>query len=185
MEPSHPVLDDAAKRELLSLARSTLAEYLASATIPEFHDVHPELLKRSGAFVSLHNGDELRGCIGLLSDEAALVRTVQRCVLSAALEDTRFHPVTSAEMPDLKIEVSVLSPLRRIKDVQLVEVGKHGLAIALGGRRGLLLPQVAAKYDWDRETFLAQTCRKSGLPPTAWREPNAVIEIFEAQVFSE
>jgi AmmeMemoRadiSam system protein A len=146
---------------------------------------HPELLRRGGAFVSLHNGEDLRGCIGILSSDGELYRTVQRCVLSAALEDTRFHPVTLAEIDDLKIEISVLSEFQRISDPQLIEVGRHGLLISLGGARGLLLPQVAAKHRWERETFLDQTCRKAGLPAQAWQQPHAMIQIFEAQVFSE
>jgi AmmeMemoRadiSam system protein A len=180
-----PILDESAQRELLALARATLEGYVKTGRVPEYRTEHPELARRSGAFVSLHNGEDLRGCIGILSSDGELYRTVQRCVISAALEDSRFHPVSEEEIGELKIEISVLSALERIADVQLIEVGKHGLMISLGGLRGLLLPQVASKYDWDRETFLAQTCRKAGLPTNAWRQPNAVIQIFEAQVFSE
>lgn len=185
MDTSLPVLDESAQRELLALARATLESYFTAGQAPEYRAEHPELLRRSGAFVSLHNGEDLRGCIGLLSAEGELYRTVQRCALSAALEDSRFNPVTQKEIADLKIEISVLSVPQRITDVHLIEVGKHGLIISLGGLRGLLLPQVATKYNWDRETFLAQTCRKAGLPANAWRQPNAAIHIFEAQVFSD
>jgi uncharacterized protein len=180
-----PILDEAAKKELLALARATLSSYFETGRAPEYLAENPELVRLSGAFVSLHNGEDLRGCIGILSADVELYRTVQRCVLSAALEDTRFHPVSGEEVGDLKIEISVLSALERVADVQLIDPGRHGLMISLGGSRGLLLPQVASKYGWDRETFLAQTCRKAGLPAHAWREPNAVIQIFEAQVFSE
>ncbi len=180
-----PKLDEPAQKELLALTRATLESYFATGRIPENQPLRPELSVRSGAFVSLHRGEELRGCIGYLSDEGELYRTVQRCALGAALEDTRFDPVTIAEIGDLKIEISVLSPAQRITDVDLIEVGRHGLIISLGGFRGLLLPQVASKYNWDRDTFLAQTCRKAGLPAHAWRQPNTVIQIFEAQVFSE
>ncbi len=185
MEPTAQILGEAAQKELLALTRSTLASYFATGRVPEYHAQHPELLQRSGAFVSLHNGEELRGCIGLLSNEGELYRTVQRCALSAALEDSRFKPVTPEEVADLKIEISVLSTFRRVTDVSLIEVGKHGLIISQGGFRGLLLPQVATKYSWDRETFLSQTCRKAGLPANAWCQPQVVIQIFEAQVFSE
>lgn len=180
-----PILDEFAQKELLALARATLEGYLKTGRIREYVTEHPELVKRSGAFVSLHNGEDLRGCIGILSSDGELYRTVQRCVLSAALEDSRFHQVTEEEIGDLTIEISVLSALERITDVQVIEMGRHGLMISLGGSRGLLLPQVASKYNWDRETFLAQTCRKAGLPANAWRQPNVVIQIFEAQVFSE
>jgi hypothetical protein len=185
MDKSTPVLDESARKELLALARKTLENYFATGRIAECQATHAELLKRCGAFVSLHKGEELRGCIGLLSNEVELYRTVQRCALSAALEDSRFAPVTPGEIAGLKIEISVLSPLQRITDVRTIEVGRHGLLISLGGLRGLLLPQVATQYNWDRETFLAQTCRKAGLPTYAWRQPNVVIQVFEAQVFSE
>jgi AmmeMemoRadiSam system protein A len=185
MVTSVPALDESAQRELLVISRATLVEYFQNCRIPELIVEHEDLLRGGGAFVSLHNGLDLRGCIGILSSEAELYRTVQRCVLSAAFEDARFPPVKPAEVPDLKIEISVLSEFRRITDPRLVEVGRHGLLISLGGTRGLLLPQVATQQGWDRETFLAQTCRKAGLPAQAWRQPQTVIQIFEAQIFSE
>jgi AmmeMemoRadiSam system protein A len=185
MDPSRPILEEAACQELLALARSALESYLATGQVPAYQPGNPELRKGGAAFVSLHNGEELRGCIGLLSDEGELYRTVQRCALSAATEDMRFHPVTLDEVPSLCIEISVLSEPQRITDVQLIEVGRHGIIIARGSQRGLLLPQVASKYNWDRPTFLSQTCRKAGLSANAWSKPDTVIQIFEAQVFSE
>ncbi len=179
------ILDESARRELLALTRVTLEGYFELGRMPEYHPEHPDLLQHAGAFVTLHNGDELRGCIGILSSESELYRTAQRCALSAALEDNRFPPVSQEEVAGLTIEISVLSPFQVITDANLIEVGRHGLMISLGRARGLLLPQVAAKYDWDREAFLVQTCRKAGLPAHAWRQPEARIEIFEAQVFSE
>ncbi len=179
------MLDDSARRELLALTRVTLESYFKMGRLPEYRPEHPGLLQRAGAFVTLHNGDELRGCIGILSSEDELYRTTQRCALSAALEDNRFQPVSQEEVAGLTIEISVLSPFQVITDTDLIEVGRHGLMISFGGARGLLLPQVAAKYHWDREAFLIQTCRKAGLPADAWRRPRARIEIFEAQVFSE
>jgi AmmeMemoRadiSam system protein A len=185
METSQPILDEAERQELLALSRATLEDYLPTGRIPEVDVVHPALRRRSGAFVSLHKGEELRGCIGMLSEDHELFRTVQRCTISAALEDSRFRPVTLEEVPELSIEVSVLSPLRRVTDVRTIEVGKHGLVVTLGNLRGLLLPQVATQYGWDRDTFLSQTCRKAGLPFNAWRDPNVVIHVFEAQVFRD
>lgn len=180
-----PELDDSAKNELLTLARQTLESYLDRGEIPSYFTDRPELLSRSGAFVTLHKGSELRGCIGQLAPKEALFATVQRCAISAALEDTRFSPVTYEEITNLIIEISVLTPLRRIGDPSEVQVGKHGLMISREGRRGLLLPQVASENQWDRETFLVQTCRKAGLPPDTWRDPGTTIEVFTAQVFSE
>ncbi len=179
------ILDEEARKELLALAREALESYFRTGRIPSSNPARPELLQRAGAFVSLHNDEDLRGCIGLLSSDEELYRTIQRCALSAALEDTRFRPVSQPEVSQLKIEISVLSPFQPVTDVNLVEVGRHGLMISLGRARGLLLPQVATKYGWDRESFLNQTCRKAGLPAQAWRQPGAKIEIFEAQVFSE
>jgi uncharacterized protein len=185
MEILQPPLDERARRELLALARTTLRSYFQTGKVPEYKPENPGLSSPGGAFVSLHKGEELRGCIGLLASDGELYRTVQRCALSAALEDSRFHPVTEHEVQGLSIEISVLSPLERIQDPALIEVGRHGLVISLGAMRGLLLPQVAAKYGWNRDTFLAQTCRKAGLPPDAWHSPKAAIYVFEAQVFSD
>lgn len=179
------VLSESAQKELLALARASLETYFKTGRMPDFRPVTPELLQRAGAFVTLHNGDDLRGCIGLLYGEDELYRTVQHCVLSAAMEDNRFDPVSEAEIPDLTIEISVLSDFENVTDANLIEVGRHGLIVSLGSARGLLLPQVASQYHWDRVTFLTQTCRKAGLPGNAWRQPEAKIQIFEAQVFSE
>ena len=179
------MLDDSARHELLSIARSTLEKYYEESRIPEYHTTRPELLVRCGAFVSLHRGEELRGCIGQISPDRELYRIVQHCVLSAALEDTRFEPVTREEIPELTVEISALTPLIRIRSINQIEVGKHGLYIERGLHRGLLLPQVATAYGWDRNTFLSQTCRKAGLPESAWRDPETTISAFSAEVFSE
>lgn len=179
------MLDTSEKRELLKLARTTLQEYFVRGKIPEYRTSDEELRKRKGAFVSLHRGHELRGCIGQLSPDRELYKVVQHCVLSAALEDSRFLPVTEEEVGNLDIEISVLTPFRRIRDIEEVEVGKHGLYIVRGFSRGLLLPQVATQYGWDRITFLEQTCRKAGLPEDAYKDPRTEIYTFEAEVFSE
>ncbi len=178
-------LDESARKELLKLARSTLVSYFAGGEIPDSHPGRTELHQRAGAFVSLHRGEYLRGCIGLIEPEGPVYRTVERCAVSAAVEDFRFDPVTADELPEINIEISVLSPLRIVEDISEVEVGKHGLYMVRGHRRGLLLPQVATDYGWDRETFLTQTCHKAGLSGDAWHDPGTKIYIFEAQVFSE
>jgi uncharacterized protein (TIGR00296 family) len=105
--------------------------------------------------------------------------------IEAAVGDPRFPPVTSDELKDIKIDISALSPLEAIKDVNKIEVGKHGIIIRRGFYSGLLLPQVATEYGWDRETFLAHTCQKAGLPPNAWKDKTTEIQIFSAEVFSE
>ncbi len=179
------MLDDSDKTELLALARNTLETYFARNRMLDYTTSRPELLVRRGAFVSLHRGEELRGCIGQIFGDRELYLVVQHCALSAALEDGRFYPVTVDELPDLTIEISALTPMTRVRAFEEIEVGKHGLYIIRGVRRGLLLPQVATHYGWDREMFLAQTCRKAGLPESAWREPETSIQIFSADVFSE
>jgi AmmeMemoRadiSam system protein A len=178
-------LDESDQAELLHLARATLQSYLTSGTIPEYHTGRQELRARSGAFVSLHHGSDLRGCIGQIVPDRELFRIVQHCAVSAALEDTRFSPVTPEELEKLTIEISVLTPLHRVRETGEIEIGKHGIYITRGPNRGLLLPQVATEYAWDRETFLNQTCHKAGLHEDAWKDPSTVISIFEAQVFSE
>jgi AmmeMemoRadiSam system protein A len=141
------------------------------------------LREARGAFTTLHKNGELRGCIGMLVAAKPLDETVCEMARAAALEDSRFAPVTEDELDSLQIEISVLSPMFAIAPEDVV-VGRHGLMISYGGRRGLLLPQVAPEWDWDRETFLAQTCRKAGLPMDQWKY-GAKIEAFTAEVFGE
>jgi AmmeMemoRadiSam system protein A len=176
---------DIDRAELLKLARTTLETYLKNGKIPPYQTSCEEFLEQKGAFVSLHNGGELRGCIGQLVADRELYKIVQHCVLSAALEDTRFLSVTPDEVNGLSIEISVLTPFRRIQDANEIEVGRHGLYMVRGGYRGLLLPQVATQYGWDRTQFLEHTCIKSGLPVNSWRDPQTVIYTFEAEVFSD
>ena len=125
---------------------------------------------------------KLRGCIGFVEPIAPLYRTVVLAATYAATRDNRFPPVTPAELESLELEVSVLSPPRKIQDPGQVKVGTHGLIIAQGERRGLLLPQVPVDNGWDRLTFLRQACQKAGLPQDSWRT-GAEIFVFEAQVF--
>lgn len=179
------MLDDSDKTTLLELARLTLDSYLSNGTTPSYPTERSSLREHKGAFVSLHHGEELRGCIGQLSADEELSKVVQHCALSAALEDVRFPPVSHDELAEMTIEISVLTPFHRIHSIDEIEVGKHGLYVVQGRFRGLLLPQVGSHYGWDRERFLQETCRKAGLPESAWRSPNTVIYIFEAQVFSE
>jgi|SRR5271165_870631 len=141
------------------------------------------LAEMRGAFTTLHLNGKLRGCIGYVVPTHSLYRSVAETAQAAAFDDPRFLPVTAEEAPSLEIEISVLSPLRTI-DPKDVVLGKHGLIISKCSRRGLLLPQVPVEWGWDRETFLAQTCQKAGLPPDAWRQ-GAEIQAFAAEVFGE
>ena len=149
-------------------------------------DITEENLKmEAGAFVSLHKGGKLRGCIGRFEAEAPLYKTVIKMARAASINDYRFTKVTPDEVEDIDIEISVLSPLARIDNLAEIEVGKHGLYIIKGSSRGTLLPQVASERGWDRDTFLEQTCLKAGIDKDAWKKEETEIYIYEALVFSE
>ncbi|MGA2904389.1 MAG: AmmeMemoRadiSam system protein A [Candidatus Korobacteraceae bacterium] len=171
------------ERELLL----RLAHRSIEAAVEE-HEFEPSpssdhLAECRGAFTTLHLRRRLRGCIGYVFPTSPLYRTVAETARAAALDDPRFHPVTPDEAMLLKVEISVLSPLRPITPEEIV-VGKHGLVVTQGSRRGLLLPQVPVEWDWERETFLAQTCLKAGLAPDAWLY-GAELQAFTAEVFGE
>ena len=171
------------RRHLLEIARRAIVAHVHGTSLNEalLGDAHDA---RGGAFVSLHRGNELRGCIGHVEQDELLARVVARCAVAASSSDPRFPPVTAGEIEDLSIEVSVLGPLEPIAGPDDIEIGRHGLLIEKGWSRGLLLPQVATQWGWDREQFLAQTCRKAGLPPTAWKS-GATLWRFAAEVFAE
>jgi hypothetical protein len=135
--------------------------------------------------VTIREGGELRGCIGYIESPYPLARVVAEVAAKAATEDPRFLPLTQSDLARVTLEVSVLSPLRQIADVSEIQVGTHGLLLELGRYRGLLLPQVATEYGWDRETFLASTAKKAGLPGNAWKDPEARISVFSAEIISE
>ena len=143
----------------------------------------PHLAEPRGAFTTLHLRGRLRGCIGYVFPADSLYKTVADAARAAAFDDPRFNPVTLTEVPELKVEISVLSPLQPVRPEEVV-VGRHGLIITHGSRRGLLLPQVAIEWEWNRETFLAQTCLKAGLAPDAWQH-GAELQGFTAEVFGE
>lgn len=178
------MLTEQEKAELLRLARLALETYLKERRFLPAEPVSPGLLEDGGAFVTLEREGELRGCIGHLAADRPIARVVQDMAIAAATQDPRFPAVTSDELPHLTLEISALSSFRRVTDVREIRVGRHGLVISDGRRRGLLLPQVAEREGWDSETFLGATCRKAGLPLDAWKR-GATIEIFTADVFSE
>ncbi|GFK92942.1 hypothetical protein NNJEOMEG_00770 [Fundidesulfovibrio magnetotacticus] len=136
-----------------------------------------------GAFVTLHLGGELRGCIGRIVGDGPLWETVARMARAAAFEDPRFPPLSPGEFEKLAVEISVLGPVTACPDPGQVEVGRHGLIVRRGARQGLLLPQVAVEWRWDAPAFLDHTCRKAGLEPGAWRKPGTEVYWFEAEVF--
>jgi len=150
---------------------------------PKAYDISPTLKELRGAFVTLHKHGQLRGCIGHIVAHFPLAETISRMATAAAFEDPRFPPVTADELKDLEIEISVLTPFQKISNVEEIQVGVHGIYMKKGFHSGLLLPQVATEYKWDRKTFLEQTCRKAGLPGDAWKERDMEIYIFAADIF--
>ena len=177
-------LSDEGQRYLLSLSRRVIRAYLETRQRPAVDSPPEEVLPHRGAFVTLRKDTRLRGCIGYVSPMYPLYQTVMQCSIAAATEDPRFVPLTLEEFPETGIEISVLSPIEEVKTIEDIQVGTHGLVIGHQGRRGLLLPQVAVEYGWDRKRFLEETCRKAGLPANAWQK-GAKIESFTAFVFGE
>lgn len=145
----------------------------------------PALLEELGAFVTLREKGQLRGCIGLITAKKPLYLGVRDAAAFAAVQDPRFSPVTQEELPRLDYEISVLTPFRRVLDVKEIRVGRDGLLMIRGGNEGVLLPQVATEQGWDRKTFLEEACRKAGLPRQAWQDEATDIFAFSAIVFDE
>ncbi len=179
------MLSDIVKKYLLNVARNSIEAVVKKGDLPEIDLSSPELRQNRGAFVTLHEGGELRGCIGYTEAVKPLGETVREVAVKAAMEDPRFAAVSEDELPYIKIEISVLSPMKFVKNIEEIEIGKHGIMIELKNFRGLLLPQVPEEYGWDRDTFLEQTARKAGLPPNAWKYTETKISIFTAEIFSE
>ena len=169
---------------LLETARNAVDAYLSGRT-PGLPDITSGALKEPrGVFVSIHKGDDLRGCIGNVHPTSPLYRSAAECAIAAAVGDPRFMPMMATELSEVQFEISVLSPMQRILDIRQIEIGTHGLLITKKHARGLLLPQVATVYGWDRERFLQETCKKAGLQPDDWKD-DATIQCFSALVFGE
>ena len=173
------------QQRLLEIARRAIRSALDGGAYVLPDNLPKTLMTGRGAFVTLKKDGELRGCIGRLTSDEPLARVVAQMAVQAAFYDPRFPEVTRDELDGLSVEISVLTPFQRVTDVGMIEVGRHGLLVARGGRRGLLLPQVPVEQGWDRESFLDNTCRKAGLPNKAWREAGTEIYCFSAQVFGE
>jgi AmmeMemoRadiSam system protein B/AmmeMemoRadiSam system protein A len=172
------------KVQLLKIARESIEAAVLGKPVPVFRADSPLLNEKMGAFVTITEGGELRGCIGHIVGTQALYRTVSDMAVAAAMEDPRFPALAPAELGRIAVEISVLTPLKRISSPDEIVVGRDGIYLEKGYYRGLLLPQVATEYDWDRYQFLDHTCLKAGLEPGSWRE-GANIQTFSAQVFNE
>jgi uncharacterized protein len=178
-------LTEKEKATLLDIVKKTIVSKINNKNIPKMTVDSETLQEKRGAFVTLKKRGHLRGCIGYIKAVKPLWETVQEMAVAAAFHDPRFPSLKPEELKDLSLEISVLSPLQRVKDVNEIEVGKHGLYIVRGYNSGLLLPQVAVEYCWDRETFLRETCFKAGLPPQAWKDKETEIYSFSADYFGD
>jgi AmmeMemoRadiSam system protein A len=178
-----PSLSEADRRALLEAARRAISAAVTGQkpASPAQSEIFAE---KRGAFVTLHTRGRLRGCIGIVEAYEPLADTIAHCAVSAAMQDPRFSPVRAEELPDLRLEISLLSEPVPIR-AEDVEIGKHGLLIVQGPHRGLLLPQVATEHKLSRQQFLEETCRKAGLPTNAWQDAETQILGFTCEVFSE
>lgn len=177
-------LSEEEKQGLLRLARMTLEKKLLGKTDISAEQPDSSVLnEKRGAFVSLHRRGMLRGCIGCLEGRKPLLSTIEEMARAAAFNDPRFPPLAADELKDLDIEISVLTPLEELNDINEIEIGVHGLFIERQHCCGLLLPQVATEWGWDKIKFLEETCHKAGLPSNSWKEKGTKIYIFSADVF--
>ncbi len=171
------------KNELRRIARTTIEQVCRGKNPPDFTPLTPTLNEKRGAFVTLHKKGRLRGCIGYIQAIKPLYSVISEMAAAAALKDPRFTAVNSRELDDIEIEISALTPMRKINNIDDIVVGKHGIYIKQGFNSGLLLPQVATENNWDRLTFIKQTCFKAGLPYNAWQDNSTEIHIFSADIF--
>lgn len=172
------------KKTLLQVARGVIRRSLTGEplTLPPQEGL---FAAPCGAFVTLHEQGSLRGCIGHITARRPLLETIQEMAQAAAFRDPRFPPLQPRELDRVDVEISVLSPLKKLDRPEDLIPGVHGLYITRGGRSGVLLPQVATEQGWDRDTFLNHTCLKAGLPGGCWKDPDTLLEVFTAQVFGE
>ena len=170
------------KHLLLEIAREAIVSYVQNGTIPVREVNNSNLLVKQGCFVCIKINGMLRGCIGNFMSDKPLYQLVQEMAVSAATRDPRFYPMKKDDLKDFDVEISVLSPLHKISSIEEIEVGVHGLYLEKNFSRGVLLPQVALEYGWDRDTFLSQTSIKAGLGKDDWQE-GTDIYTFSAMVF--
>lgn len=178
------MLSENQKTRLLEIARKSIDNYLSTGKKLQLSEDDPNLLERCGAFVTLCKNNQLCGCIGNIIGSQPLYLTIRDMAVEAAANDPRFTPLTKKELADVKIEISVLSPLQKVDNPDLVQMGKHGVLIRRGYNSGVFLPQVASETGWSREEFLSNLCtHKAGLAPLAWKDPSTELYIFTATIF--
>ena len=177
-------LSETDRKSILELARQAVVEAVCRKRLLEEIPKSEVFDPHCGIFVTIHVKGKLRGCIGVIHAQERLGESITKCALGAALEDPRFRPMQPEELAEMEIEVSLLSPPERIRPEE-IEIGKHGLLVEQGFRRGLLLPQVAVEHNLGREQFLKETCFKAGLPPDAWKATDTRIYGFTCVVLKE
>jgi hypothetical protein len=170
---------------LLNIARTAITNHVNNNDMCVIPREERRLNYRHGCFVTIKQNGNLRGCIGNFQSTLPLFKEVAEMAVAAANNDPRFYPLTIEDLDNIDLQISVLTPLTKINNVEEIIVGTHGIYIEKSHYRGVLLPQVAQDNNWDRTTFLKQTCVKAGLPATAWQDPDADIYTFSAQVFAE
>jgi len=178
-------LNDREKLILLQVARQAIGAVVCQQPVTPEPREEKALNSRSGCFVTIKQSGKLRGCIGNFQSELPLFKEVAEMAAASATKDPRFYPLQEDELDSISLDISVLSPLQKIDDIDMIEVGTHGIYLEKGYYRGVLLPQVATEHGWDRQTFLKQTCLKAGLPTDAWQAEDTDIYIFSAQIFGE
>lgn len=178
-------LSEEEKKILLQIARDSIKEEFGKTIVNLNREFSDALKQKFGVFVTLTIEGELRGCIGYIIGDKPLYELVYEVAKKSAFEDPRFYPLTEEEVDHIEIEISVLSQPKRISSIDEIKIGEHGLIIQKGPFHGLLLPQVATKYNWTVKEFLEHTCLKAGLSKNEWKDPQTKIEIFSAEIFSE
>lgn len=186
------MLNKTQQKKILKIGRETILSVLKKKELDQqIISLIKEFPDKSGVFVTLKKKGELRGCIGYVEDYMPLGEAVMNAARAAAFQDNRFESVTMDEMKDIILEISVLTPKKRISAktasdiIKQIKIGEDGLIIDAGYTSGLLLPQVATENDFIAEEFLEHTCIKSGLPKNAWLDPKINIYRFQAQIFCE
>ncbi|MDR1195230.1 MAG: AmmeMemoRadiSam system protein A [Endomicrobium sp.] len=179
-------ISENSQKELLLLSRKAIEEYLKNSEIIDFSiDGNDELLRLAAVFVTLTQNGDLRGCIGTIEPQYPLCEAVIRMSLSAALNDSRFFPLTLKELPETKIEISALSPMTKIKTADEIIQNKHGVLIQKGNRNGLFLPQVWEHFN-NKEDFMNELCsQKAAIAQNSWKDASAEIFIFTVFSFKE
>lgn len=179
------MLSDSEAKILLQIAHQAIVHKIKDEKYNLTKRQEKGLNENSGCFVTITQNGQLRGCIGNFQSQQPLFQEVAAMAVAAASHDPRFPPMNRDELDNFKLEITILSPLEKIEDIDEIEVGTHGIYIIKDFNRGVLLPQVATGYGWDKKTFLQQTCIKAGLSENSWKLPEAEIYTFSGQIIHE